>query len=547
MKTKIIAGIGVSIFVVLCMVSGFLGLYSIKKSNEETSGYIEAVDLARQVQFYLQKQSYLWKILVLQGNEYKEYRNNYHAFTFYADRVQDSLFNLKLLSKNIRDIPEKITELRKLHTEITRDYSISLIKLTETGFSGRKGIFLNQKEKDSAVLLKMDEIVRIIERSAEKEIEQINENYYNLVLISIIFITFAALAAGIYFSYELTDIHRGLEIRVKERTKELAALNEELRSEIVERKKTEELLKKAKEEAEEAGRRIGISENKYKYIIEESNDIIFSLDEHYHFITANRALSTHLKISPLTIAGISFLDLLHEGVNGRTATKQFIREKLETFSRERRPIEFTTQFILSFASEPKEMHVRMEFISIEGIDEIHGIASAVTEDTLLNYFVSERQKYLIGNYLSNIEDVTRRITRNLSKYIDSDKVSYVRIGLREMIINAIEHGNLEISFEEKTEALNEDKYIQLIESRRNNPEFFSRKVEIEYQIKPGMAVYRITDQGRGFNHSETVKKCIPFKDGEVLSHGRGILMSKEIFNEIRYNEKGNQVLLVKKY
>ena len=32
----------------------------------------------------------------------------------------------------------------------------------------------------------------------------------------------------------------------------------------------------------------------------------------------------------------------------------------------------------------------------------------------------------------------------------------------------------------------------------------------------------------------------------LLGHGRGISLAKNIFDEVRYNEKGNVVLLVKK-
>ena len=127
-----------------------------------------------------------------------------------------------------------------------------------------------------------------------------------------------------------------------------------------------------------------------------------------------------------------------------------IQEKLEAFSKDRQPISFIAQFSSSFASEPKEMNVKLEYIKVDEINEIHGIISPIIEDNLLKYFILERQKYEIGNYLTVVDDITYNIVKNLKKYMDHSEVSFIRIGLREMIINAIQHGNLEITYKEKS-------------------------------------------------------------------------------------------------
>jgi signal transduction histidine kinase len=62
----------------------------------------------------------------------------------------------------------------------------------------------------------------------------------------------AALSAKWQMENELRKIHKELEMRVEERTAELAIVNEELRKDIVRRKQMEEKLKQAKKEAEVA-------------------------------------------------------------------------------------------------------------------------------------------------------------------------------------------------------------------------------------------------------------------------------------------------------
>ena len=128
--------------------------------------------------------------------------------------------------------------------------------------------------------------------------------------------------------------------------------------------------------------------------------------------------------------------------------------------------------------------------------------------------------------------------------IKSD-ITVIRIGLREIILNSIEHGNLNISFDEKTEAILSDRYFDFINERQRHPDFREKRVRIEYMISPEKAVYKITDQGKGFNHRKYLS-VISDETAELgLMHGRGIAMVKSIFDEVRYNSKGNQVLLVK--
>ncbi len=64
-------------------------------------------------------------------------------------------------------------------------------------------------------------------------------------------------------------------------------------------------------------------------------------------------------------------------------------------------------------------------------------------------------------------------------------------------------------------------------------------------ITSGRAVYKVTDQGKGFNYKRFLAGISSDSPDLALTHGRGIAMVKSIFDEVRYNTRGNQVLLVK--
>lgn len=287
------------------------------------------------------------------------------------------------------------------------------------------------------------------------------------------------------------------------------------------------------------------AQEKYRFIVEETNDIIFSLDSAWNFITVNRAIRNQLNMPPSSLTGMNFLDLIYTGHNNDAVSRDIVKEKLELFAADMKPVSFKAEFRTQISSEPKEMNVRLEYLNIEGKTEILGKASGVEEDSLLKYFECEKQQFSFGNYLILAEDMTQRVTRNLAKFIPPADIMIIRMALREIIINAIEHGNLNISYEEKTEALMNNNYFNFIAERRSHPEYSGKKVNLVYSIKPDRAVFRISDEGDGFDYRGFLANKAAKANDEHLEHGRGLIMAFNVFDSIEFNKKGNQVLLVK--
>ncbi len=155
--------------------------------------------------------------------------------------------------------------------------------------------------------------------------------------------------------------------------------------------------------------------------------------------------------------------------------------------------------------------------------------------------------YAIENLLAAAEDVTQLVTRNLKRLVDQKQAKLVRIALREMIINAIEHGNLGISFREKSKAMLDDSYFDFVARKRCEPCYRDRRVTVSYSVEEERIVYVITDEGDGFDHKKVMGDNSRDANRHMLAHGRGISMAKNIFDAVRYNKKGNQVKLIKKF
>lgn len=113
-------------------------------------------------------------------------------------------------------------------------------------------------------------------------------------------------------------------------------------------------------------------------------------------------------------------------------------------------------------------------------------------------------------------------------------------GLAELLTNAVEHGNLDIGYQRKTELLEAGTWRAEIERRLGLDEYAGRRVEMTILHKADGVYVVITDQGKGFDWQRYMM-IDPSRAGD--SHGRGIAQSKaRCFDTILYNQTGNQVV-----
>jgi len=113
-------------------------------------------------------------------------------------------------------------------------------------------------------------------------------------------------------------------------------------------------------------------------------------------------------------------------------------------------------------------------------------------------------------------------------------------GYSELLINAIEHGNLGISYMEKSRLLSEDRWADEIETRLKHPNYAARMVNVTLEKTTAACIVTIADQGDGFNW----QAYLEFSPERVFDlHGRGIAMSKATsFDKLEYLGKGNSVV-----
>lgn len=117
-------------------------------------------------------------------------------------------------------------------------------------------------------------------------------------------------------------------------------------------------------------------------------------------------------------------------------------------------------------------------------------------------------------------------------------------GLCELFINAIEHGNLGIGYEGKTQLHQEGRWEQEVERRMKLPENSGKRVTVTVEQNAEELQFRIHDDGQGF---DSQRFLIPEPSRAADTHGRGIAMARLMsFDRIEYLGCGNEVLAVVK-
>jgi anti-sigma regulatory factor (Ser/Thr protein kinase) len=115
------------------------------------------------------------------------------------------------------------------------------------------------------------------------------------------------------------------------------------------------------------------------------------------------------------------------------------------------------------------------------------------------------------------------------------------IALEEALLNAVYHGNLEVSSDLRLNG--DDSFVRLAQERRAQAPYRDRRVRVTARISPARATFVIADEGPGFDASALPDPTAP--DCIDRPCGRGVLLMRTFMDGVRYNAAGNRVTLIK--
>ncbi|MFN3603826.1 MAG: ATP-binding protein [Leptonema sp. (in: bacteria)] len=309
-------------------------------------------------------------------------------------------------------------------------------------------------------------------------------------------------------------------------------------------KNIEDLNKKLKKNIQElkiAYSQLQISEKKYKHLFNQTSDILMIINEKGVLTNLNSSFEKVLGLSKEEYINKPLQEIIYFDANLKHINEGII-QKIQEF------LEFgdsmQIQIPLKFKDDIPFKYFNLFFEKVNEPEKEYLIrATLLKRNPSLHYLDKSYVKFIINNEFNYIDNIISYLTEDLNEFFSEMDISMIRIGLREILINAIEHGNLEINHEEKTRLLHQGIYSEVLKERLTNPLYNHRKVTIEYKFTKSEVIYKITDQGKGFDATKYMNQKDVHLSGSL--HGRGIFITKNAFDKVMYNKKGNCAVLIK--
>jgi CheY-like chemotaxis protein len=150
--------------------------------------------------------------------------------------------------------------------------------------------------------------------------------------------------------------------------------------------------------------------------------------------------------------------------------------------------------------------------------------------------------------LDNDRSLIAPLVAHLQQYLDAlelcDATGRIRVGvaLEEALLNAMFHGNLEVSSELRQNG--DDPFFQLADQRRQQPPYKDRKIRCIARLSRDEVVYSVEDQGPGFDPAQLPDPTDPVNLERI--GGRGLLLIRTFMDRVEFTAGGTLIRMVKK-
>jgi len=129
---------------------------------------------------------------------------------------------------------------------------------------------------------------------------------------------------------------------------------------------------------------------------------------------------------------------------------------------------------------------------------------------------------------------------DLLSIVPEDHLTRISTALTEALINAMDHGNLELD-SRLLDGDDPDAYRRMRAQRMKEPPYANRRLLVHSRLNRLEAVFTIADEGPGFDISKIPDPTDP--DNLMRAHGRGLLLIRTFIPEVTFNDRGNEVTL----
>jgi CheY-like chemotaxis protein len=163
---------------------------------------------------------------------------------------------------------------------------------------------------------------------------------------------------------------------------------------------------------------------------------------------------------------------------------------------------------------------------------------------LMNCLKRGQFQFVLGNDPALIPSLINHVQSLVASVGLCGEAGVIRvcIALEEALRNAMFHGNLELTSEQREGDGAE--YQRLIDERTRVEPYAGRQLEVTVEVTPTCGRFVIRDHGPGFDPTKLPDPTDP-ENLEKVS-GRGLLLMRTFMDEVTFNASGNQVTMIKR-
>ncbi len=194
--------------------------------------------------------------------------------------------------------------------------------------------------------------------------------------------------------------------------------------------------------------------------------------------------------------------------------------------------------------------IRKPFESDEMMQTIQKVLSSpqgmASEDDLIPFIEEETKEIILPNDQNILNIASFYLTRHLPirGICDHVEKENVRLALKESLMNAMVHGNLQLSSNLKSiGGIAKTAFHDIMEQRLQESPYNERQIKVTYRFSKEKVTYQIEDEGTGFDYQNLPDPLHP--DNIFKPFGRGIFFINLHMDEVVWNDKGNCITLIK--
>ncbi|QDU43514.1 Chemotaxis protein CheY [Symmachiella dynata] len=178
---------------------------------------------------------------------------------------------------------------------------------------------------------------------------------------------------------------------------------------------------------------------------------------------------------------------------------------------------------------------------------INRVTSASQQDRsdtrLARKITSLDTSYVLENELPLISSLVNHLQKTIIRMGVCGQSERIQVGIaiEEALVNAFYHGNLELEAELREK--DHKAFYALAQERTKQSPYQDRRIHVRVQMTRGQAIFTIRDEGPGFDPAllpDPTDAANLEKPG-----GRGVMLMQAFADEVTYNDKGNEVTLIK--